>query len=329
MLFLLKKVLPQLFTSIILEDKKNILKTSIYKNQKLISSNEKIFDKSEKLLEYVKTLNSKFLFYHTALFLNVKEQGLIPSKNDKDFERFNVGKISLKSITLNNALVYTATEHIEYFNEFFEDYGGLDFLYSPFVILYHNILKEKPSNDKITLYGYKHERILTLIICRGSEILYGDIIFFEEELGLEIESKEESLDFLDKNTSMDTEVTLDNFNETLGDKLDALDQFDDNELGQDEDDLDLLDSKDKLSLEEMNQFSNDMELCRRIITSIENFYKDEKYSSTFINNIFIFNTKELNQSAIEFLEEETLLEIQTKQINTLDLIIELMQKELQ
>lgn len=329
MLFLLKKVLPQLFTSIILEDKKNILKTSIYKNQKLISSNEKIFDKSEKLLEYVKTLNSKFLFYHTALFLNVKEQGLIPSKNDKDFERFNVGKISLKSITLNNALIYTATEHIEYFNEFFEDYGGLDFLYSPFAILYHNILKEKPSNDKITLYGYKHERILTLVICRGSEILYGDIIFFEEELGLEIESKEESLDFLDENTSMDTEVTLDNFNETLGDKLDALDQFDDNELGQDEDDLDLLDSKDKLSLEEMNQFSNDMELCRRIIVSIENFYKDEKYSSTFINNIFIFSTKELNQSAIEFLEEETLLEIQTKQINTLDLIIELMQKELQ
>lgn len=329
MLFLLKKVLPQLFTSIILEDKKNILKTSIYKNQKLISSNEKIFDKSENLLEYVKTLNSKFLFYHTALFLNVKEQGLIPSKNDKDFERFNVGKISLKSITLNNALVYTATEHIEYFNEFFEDYGGLDFLYSPFAILYHNILKEKPSNDKITLYGYKHEHILTLIICRGSEILYGDIIFFEEELGLEIESKEESLDFLDENTSMDTEVTLDNFNETLGDKLDALDQFDDNELGQDEDDLDLLDSKDKLSLEEMNQFSNDMELCRRIIVSIENFYKDEKYSSTFINNIFIFSTKELNQSAIEFLEEEALLEIQTKQINTLDLIIELMQKELQ
>ncbi|EIY6680766.1 clan AA aspartic protease, partial [Campylobacter coli] len=145
MLFLLKKILPQLFTSIILEDKKNILKTSIYKNHKLISSNEKTFDKSEKLLEYVKTLNSKFLFYHTALFLNVKEQGLIPSKNDKDFERFNVGKMSLKSIALNNALIYTATEHIEYFNELFEDYGGLDFLYSPFAILYHNILKEKPN----------------------------------------------------------------------------------------------------------------------------------------------------------------------------------------
>ncbi len=300
MLFLLKKILPQLFTSIILEDKKNILKTSIYKNHKLISSNEKTFDKSEKLLEYVKTLNSKFLFYHTALFLNVKEQGLIPSKNDKDFERFNVGKMSLKSIALNNALIYTATEHIEYFNELFEDYGGLDFLYSPFAILYHNILKEKPNSDKITLYTYKHEHILTLIICRGIEILYGDIIFFEEELDLEFGHQEENLDNLGEDTLNDTEVTLDNFNETLEDKLNALDQF-----------------------------GNDIELCRHIVTSIEKFYKDDKYPSAFIDKALILSTKELDQSAIEFLEEETLLEIESKPINTLDSIIELMQKELQ
>ncbi|HFP7755843.1 TPA: clan AA aspartic protease, partial [Campylobacter coli] len=277
-------------------------------------SNEKTFDKSEKLLEYVKTLNSKFLFYHTALFLNVKEQGLIPSKNDKDFERFNVGKMSLKSIALNNALIYTATEHIEYFNELFEDYGGLDFLYSPFAILYHNILKEKPNSDKITLYAYKHEHILTLIICRGIEILYGDIIFFEEELDLEFGHQEENLDNLGEDTLNDTEVTLDNFNETLENKLNALDQFD-NILGNNENDMD--------------QFGNDIELCRHIVTSIEKFYKDDKYPSAFIDKALILSTKELDQSAIEFLEEETLLEIESKPINTLDSIIELMQKELQ
>lgn len=48
MLFLLKKIFPQLFISIILEDKKNIVKASIYRGNKLISSNEKTFDKSEK-----------------------------------------------------------------------------------------------------------------------------------------------------------------------------------------------------------------------------------------------------------------------------------------
>ncbi len=79
----------------------------------------------------------------------------------------------------------------------------------------------------------------------------------------------------------------------------------------------------------MDQFGNDIELCRHIVTSIEKFYKDDKYPSAFIDKALILSTKELDQSAIEFLEEETLLEIESKPINTLDSIIELMQKELQ
>ena len=86
---------------------------------------------------------------------------------------------------------------------------------------------------------------------------------------------------------------------------------------------------DKFDLEEMDQFGNDIELCRHIVTSIEKFYKDDKYPSAFIDKALILSTKELDQSAIEFLEEETLLEIESKPINTLDSIIELMQKELQ
>ncbi|MCW1546346.1 clan AA aspartic protease, partial [Campylobacter jejuni] len=100
MLFLLKKIFPQLFISIILEDKKNIVKASIYRGNKLISSNEKTFDKSENLLEYIKNLSKHFLFYHTALFLDAKEQGLIPSTNIQDCEHFNIGKISLQHILL-------------------------------------------------------------------------------------------------------------------------------------------------------------------------------------------------------------------------------------
>lgn len=56
MLFLLKKIFPQLFISIILEDKKNIVKASIYRGNKLISSNEKTFDKSEKFIRIRKKI---------------------------------------------------------------------------------------------------------------------------------------------------------------------------------------------------------------------------------------------------------------------------------
>ncbi|MBM0637501.1 clan AA aspartic protease [Campylobacter sp. VicNov18] len=304
MLFLLKKILPQLFISIILKDKKNILKASIYRANKLISSNEKSFKKSENLLEYVKNLSKHFLFYHTALFLDAKEQGLIPSTNIKDCEQFNIGKISLQHILLNNALIYTATEHIEYYNELFEEYKGLDFLYSPFALLYYNIQKEKQAEDKILLYGLKRENLLALIIAKGNTILYGDLKLPEEN------QKTQSDD--------NTEMTLDNFNESLNEKFDLLDE---------EKNPDLTD-EDNFNLEELNQFNNDMELSRYIITSINKFYNDDKYLGSFINDILLYSESSIDISAIDFLENETFLEVKVKSINTLDLMIELMRKEL-
>ncbi|ELP5650706.1 clan AA aspartic protease, partial [Campylobacter jejuni] len=223
MLFLLKKIFPQLFISIILEDKKNIVKASIYRGNKLISSNEKTFDKSENLLEYIKNLSKHFLFYHTALFLDAKEQGLIPSTNIQDCEHFNIGKISLQHILFNNALVYTATEHVEYYSELFEEYRGLDFLYSPFALLYYNIQKEKQPDDQILLYGFKQGHLLAIIVAKGNTILYGDFKIFEQELGLELELPSEDNQEIENNNN-DTEVTLDNFNEALNNKFDLLDQ---------------------------------------------------------------------------------------------------------
>lgn len=312
MLFLLKKILPQLFISIILEDKKNILKASIYRGNKLISSNERTFDKSENLLEYAKNLSKHFLFYHTALFLDAKEQGLNINTQD------DTKKMSVKHLALNNALVYTATEHIEYYNELFEDYRGLDFLYSPFALLYYNIQKEKRSDDQILLYGLKQGHLLAMIVAKGNTILYGDFKIFEQELGLELELHSEDNQEIE-NIQNDTEVNLDNFNETLNNKLDLLDQ---------ENNLETLDNNDNFNLDELSQFSNDMELCRYIITSIEKFYNDDKYAGVFINAILLYSESDINASAIDFLENETFLEIKTKPINTLDLMIELMRKEL-
>lgn len=69
MLFLLKKIFPQLFISIILEDKKNIVKASIYRGNKLISSNEKTFDKSEKFIRVHKKFKQAFLILpHCFIF---------------------------------------------------------------------------------------------------------------------------------------------------------------------------------------------------------------------------------------------------------------------
>lgn len=178
--------------------------------------------------------------------------------------------------------------------------------------------KEKQPDDQILLYGFKQGHLLAIIVAKGNTILYGDFKIFKQELGLELELPSEDNQEIENNND-DTEVTLDNFNEALNNKFDLLDQ---------ENNLETLDNNDNFNLDELNQFSNDMELCRYIITSIEKFYNDDKYAGVFINGILLYSESDINISAIDFLESETFLEIKTKQINTLDLMIELMQKEL-
>ncbi|MCX2682862.1 clan AA aspartic protease [Campylobacter sp. MIT 21-1685] len=320
MLFFLRKFFPQLFIAVILEENKKILKASTFRNGKLISSTEKSFEKNENLFDYVKNISKRFLFYYTGLFLDANEQGLIPSKKTENFENFDVGKISLKTFVLNNVQIYTATEHIEYFSDLFEDYNGLDFIYSPFALLYFCIQKEK-TDDKTILYIYRYSHILVVMICKNSEILYGEFKTFKVNTDSELENfndemKDEEITI--KQTD-DEEMTLDSFNETneiSDDKFDTLKQEE------------LVEFKDeKLKLDELNQLSKDMEFCRYIITSIEKFY-NLKNQTSFIDKAIIFSDKEFNASAIEFLEDETFLELKINQINTLELMIELMQKEI-
>ncbi|WP_252972827.1 hypothetical protein [Campylobacter helveticus] len=123
-----RKILPQIFISAILEDKKNTLKICTYRNKKLINKIEKTFDKSERLIAFVENYDKKFFPYHIALFLDSEEQGILPS-GEQNYDEFGIGKMSIKTLPLGDASLYAATEHIEYFSELCEDCGGLIFYF--------------------------------------------------------------------------------------------------------------------------------------------------------------------------------------------------------
>lgn len=316
MLSFFKKFVPRLFISIILGEERNTLKTASYTNGKFTNIVEKNFQSPNKLFAYVENSYRKYFYHHTSLLLDSEEQWLIPSLNTDDFENFSATKASVKSIVLNNARLYTATEHIEHFSELFEDYDGLDFLFSPFALLYYCIQKEGLEGDKITLCVYKHSSSLALIACKGKEILIGEFKLFKKDfdLGLDsFENEETPEDITDE--QVEVEDKLENFNENL-----------DKEFA---DEFDISDKKQKAEFDEFNNFSDDMQFCNCIISSIEKFYKDARYAGDFIDKLLIFTNEDITQSALEFLENEIFLTPQVKSLNTLDLMMEIMQQELE
>ncbi|MBK1971428.1 clan AA aspartic protease [Campylobacter sp. TTU-622] len=309
-MFFLKKYLPQLFIAILLKEDKQILKAKIYRNKNLINTQEKTFDDEKKLLEYIKTLSKKYFIYYVGLFLNNQEQGLIPSLNS-NLDKFNVGKMSIKCLPMNNAQIYIATEHIEYFNELFEEYSGIDFLYSPFALLYYHITKRNLNLEKTTLYIHNYDNFLTLMICKGKDILFGEYKVFEKSF---IQTN-----FQNQSNSLNEELfSKDDQEINIQEKYDSLENENKEDIPQ----------NDHLDFKELNNFGHDMEICNYIFSSIQKFYNDDKYSNSFIDELIFFSDEEFSLTAFEVIENEIFLEPKFEKINTLDWMITLMQEEI-
>ena len=355
----LEKFAPQLFISIILKENENSLKAARYFNGKFTKIVRKNYEDPKKLFAYLQQIEKGYLSYRTSLFLDNEEQWLVPSLNTEDFENFFTTKVSVKSIVLNNARLYTATEHIDYFEEIFDDKGGLDFLFSPLALLYYCIQKEKLENDKITLYVYKHGNSLALMACKGKNILIGEFKIFEKEIGLELDDFDKANDKIiaddelmqleqetqeqpneeqasEEQTSQEAEEGQEGEQQQASEEQTGEEQNEQNEeksknLSEElsnessiEFDLD----KEDMGFNDVDSFSNDMEICNYIISSIQKFYNDTRYAGDFIDKLLIFTNEDINQSALGFLEDEIFLTPQVKSLNTLDLMMELMREEL-
>jgi len=325
-----KKFLSQLFVSVILKENKNTLKALIYRNEKLVSKIEKSFEKEEKLFEFLKALSKKYRIYYNALILNVEEQGFLPLNSSQEDLKELVGNMSVKTLTLNDFQIYTATEHVDYFDELFEEWTSLDFVYSPFALLYYLIQKEKFENNKVNLCVFKHDNLLAMLICKNKEILGGDFKLLRQEndsISQDYEElKEQEDEFDQEQNDLADEQISQNIEENIEENSTGQDTEENSEeIGQDAEENS---EQDKVQIEELNRFSNDMEFCRCIISGIEKIYNNPKYSGGFIEEMVIFNNDEILVSALDFLEAEVFMQIRLKRIDTLDLSLELMQKEL-
>ena len=317
----LRKYILQLFVSVIVEDDKVIIRTNTFRKNKTISVYEKTFDDKEKAFLYIKDLSKNFEIYYIGVLLSFKEQGLVPTLNELDIDNFNLDHTSLKTINLKNSQVYVNSDEFKSAIDFFDKYSGVDFAYSPISILYYCIQKQFKNNSKTTCYVYKDEFCISVLVCKDDDILFGDFFKIDKvnssDISYEKKTKDiETSDNLEKENSDEIDE-----NEKQEENLDNIDDENHTE------ELNLLeDEKNNLNL---NNFSDDMDMCRYIFSKIDEFYNNSNYNSSFIEELVIFsNTHCKEDFIVDHIENEIFLKPQIIQIDTLDLIIELMHKEL-
>jgi len=316
-------------------EKKNIKGT--------ISSEEKSFKTimlDKDIINFISFFTKDTPYFYISLLDSSITQGAAPTCEHIDMNKFYDKALSKYGCYKNKWSYYTSKHDLDEIDNNFRDFG-LDFIFSPFVILTRFFQDKIDTN--LSIFLLIQESSITLSIFDNSELL------FAQYLNLKSDFDDDNFSIDDDN---DDEVSLDDIPEEsidldsvdVDDALDDLDVFGDiedldsieeiEEFTDIDDDLEEEIISDKKSnknhslSENEELFDEDYQMFTAIQSSIKIFYEDERYNSKFIESIYIADSIGVSGDLKSYLEEEMFLSVFIRQINLGSEISELAQAEI-
>ncbi|ASM38811.1 MAG: hypothetical protein SPI03_04295 [Campylobacter sputorum] len=326
MSFSIRKFFSNLFVSIIVEAKECKIYGVILKNGKIAKKIETSFEHLEnnkaniRAIEYIKKYEKECSYIYIALFFDYMSQGALPTTNTNAYINYGVDPNKVKIINMpSNWSIYANYMEMKLAKNIL---GNLqvDLLYSPFALLYRK-LQQIGFSQGTTLYVYNHINSLALAIFEKDKMKFG--AFFITATTDEIEEDERDLQQVD--TSQIDELLSNEKELNSFEKLESLDKFDD---------IKDLDFQDINSLEDRNLansisiFGRDMKAYEYIVSAIDEYYSNSLYDAKFLEKIVFFNNTKMSKTFLSYIESQLLLKIENYDINTIEIMNNLMIKEI-
>lgn len=308
---------PKIFINIIASKDSSIVFVEAYSKNKLVSSDEESFDTSTintKMIEYIENYTCQTPYFYTSILDKSIDQGIIPTC--KDIKKY-VNSTSITSICENKKYAYYTSQYA--LKELKNEYKtiGLDFIFSPFTIL-NKFFGDKTDNN-LAIFLLIENDAISLSVFNNAKLLFAQRLDMKEETisdSLSIDDDNEDIDI-----SLDLEdVNLDDIEVEDTNDLDGFGDIEDLDIGLDieefseEEDID--DNFDDINEEiSADDFNEDYQRFIIIQDSINAFYKDDKYESEFIEDIYIADGIGISTDLKKYLEEEMFLNVVVRKID--------------
>ena len=277
-------------------------------------------------------------YYYISLLDRATVQGAIPTceKHKRLYYYSDLNDTKYKCYN-RKWTYYTSKSELYKIEKIYKEIG-LDFIFSPFVLL-NEFFQDKIDEGKLALYVLIEETYISLAVFENTQLLYAEHLDIEAasefddillsndiqedlELGLEEEGIDlENMDVEDD----DDEIELEDFGDIEDlDSLEDIDEFDDSKDVEEE----LLESEDVLEESNEDRFNEDYQRFSLIQTSVAHYYKDERYESKFLENIYIADGIGVSSDLKKYLEEEMFFNVYIRRVELDAEICELTKREL-
>ena len=291
---------------------------------------------SAEMYEFIQSNIKETPYFYISILDNSSSQGALPTCTKNKTGYFYDLSASEYKCYDNKWTYYTSKNDMYEIEKVYKKIG-IDFIFSPFLIL-ANFFKDK-INTHLAMFILVEESAISLSIFENSELLFAEYLDLDGEVlseGLAISRDEDllldeddsiDLDDLDSIDEIEDLDELDSFGDIADlDSIDELDEFDDTKDVENE----LLDNEDiqDFSSDESDGVNEEYQRFSLIQDSVNSFYKNEKFESEFIENVYIGDSVGLSGDLKKYFEEEMFFNVYIRRLNLAVELCEMTKMEL-
>lgn len=294
---------------------------------------------SAEVIKFIKKLKSRYAYSYVAILSKSTEQVLVPGNKKNQFGAFNVNEKEYKFVKLPSAFAFILKDDITQYQAMFKKAKGLDFLFSPFVLIF---FKAKTFvGDKPKLFVLQEKENLAILILTRKAILYGS--FLPMSAGEQVMNVRDSLpsslsdDTLVATTSNQGSSTaqgLDDLNTELGgleDELEDYENFDfDSITGGASDNISGSSDSDEgdSNMDNLQDLGRSTTIINLLQAAIKDFYHNSLYDSDFIEEIVLFDCYGISPQAMDNIRSNLMMDLSLVSIDLLKELTNIIQIEL-
>ncbi|MDB2562404.1 hypothetical protein N9X61_02240 [Sulfurimonas sp.] len=331
--FLYVKVL----VNIIIGHTKTVVYIEILNKSGVVNSHEEKFDTkylSSEMYEYITTYTKETPYFYVSILDNSVSQGAIPTCSKHKTGYFQDLSASEYKCYKDKWVYYTAKTDVYAIEKVYEKIG-VDFIFSPFILL-ANFFKDK-IDTHLAMFILVEEGSLALSIFDNSQLLYAEYLDMEIEIAKdELMMDDNTIEDIDLDESIDLDdiASLDDIDELdddFGDiaDLDSIDELDDFDETKDvEEELAESEDVEDFPIQDSDGLNEDYQRFALIQSAVNNFYKDEKFASEFIENVYIGDGVGVSADLKKYLEEEMFLNVYVRHVDLTHELSEIVKMEL-
>lgn len=341
-----QKYFSNLFVSVVRYGGEWQIYSKVIKNGAIIKKFSKVFAITQddglgkEAEEYLEELYNQYNYMYISYLMDSMGQGAISGTSNVDFEKNSVDVKNITQLSIDKKWsLYASFIDINWTKNIFKN-SGIDFIYSPFILLYNFISTSKPLQQP-TIYILNHEDFVAISVFKETELLFASYFktSTDEKLvaGDEIDNWEEE----DEEKGVNNLIELDRIDDdvegfdTLEDleDLDDLDSFDSD--SQEESTFKDVDEKentlghfdDENADTDLEIYGRDLLVYKYLTSSIKEYYKNHIYKSDFVEKIVMYDGYEISPDLIDMIEGELMMDIEIHKINIGEKVCDLAIKE--